>query len=104
MFLGAWPYFDEVENGRAFEPCSMNRSPDQKLLAVGDTAGHVKLYTFPCVNKEVSSLASCPACCSVPAYRALTETSLPCTTQAEFTSVKAHAREVAKVRFNCDGM
>jgi hypothetical protein len=51
--LGAWPYFDDVEHGRAFEPCTVNRSPDQKLLTVGDTAGHVKLYNYPCINKEV---------------------------------------------------
>jgi hypothetical protein len=50
---GAWPYFDDVEHGRAFEPCTVNRSPDQKLLTVGDTAGHVKLYNYPCINKEV---------------------------------------------------
>jgi hypothetical protein len=42
-----------VEHGRAFEPCTVNRSPDQKLLTVGDTAGHVKLYNYPCINKEV---------------------------------------------------
>lgn len=51
---GAWPYFDDVENGRAFEPTSANRSQDSKLLAVGDTSGAVKLFNFPCISKEVS--------------------------------------------------
>ena len=52
---GAWPYFDDVENGRAFEPTSINRSPDQKLLIVGDQAGTIKLFNYPCINKDVSA-------------------------------------------------
>lgn len=50
---GAWPYFDDVEHGRAFEPTSVNRSPDQKLLVVGDQSGAVKLFNYPCLAKEV---------------------------------------------------
>lgn len=49
-----WPYFDDVEHKRAFEPSSIHRSLDSKLLAVGDTSGAVKLYNFPCIDKEVS--------------------------------------------------
>ena len=52
---GAWPYFDDVEHGRAFEPTSAHRSPDHKLLSVGDQAGTVKLYNFPCLLKEVGT-------------------------------------------------
>ena len=42
-----------MEHGRAFEPSSINRSPDSKLLVVGDTAGTVKLLNYPCLVKEV---------------------------------------------------
>lgn len=52
---GAWPYFDDVEHGRAFEPTSVHRSPDHRLLSVGDQAGTVKLYNFPCLLKEVGT-------------------------------------------------
>ncbi len=56
---GAWPYFDDVENGRAFEPTSINRSPDEKLLVVGDQAGTIKLFNYPCINKDVSASYNC---------------------------------------------
>lgn len=52
--IGAWPYFDDVEKGIAFEPTTAHRSPNQNLLAVGDKAGAVKIYNYPCLAKQVS--------------------------------------------------
>ena len=73
---GAWPYFDEVEKGKAFEPTTAHRSPgpDENFLAIGDTAGAVKMYNFPCLTKE-----------------------------AECASHRGHVKECAKVRFSSDG-
>ena len=53
IYLGTWPYFDDVDKGRAFEPTSVHRSPDQKLLATGDTNGAVKIFNYPCLSKDV---------------------------------------------------
>jgi len=71
---GAWPYFDDVEKGRAFEPTSMHRSPDESQLAIGDQSGCVKLVNFPCISKQALNF-----------------------------SHDVHVKEVSKVRFNCDG-
>jgi len=50
---GAWPYFDDVEKGIAFEPTTAHRSSSQNLLAIGDKAGAVKIYNYPCLTKQV---------------------------------------------------
>jgi WD40 repeat protein len=71
---GAWPFFDKVEKGLAFEPSAVHRSPHNELLAVGDKGGSVSLYKYPVLSKDVDNF--------------------------EHT---AHINEVAKVRFSCDG-
>ena len=53
LLLGAWPYFDDVEKGIAFEPTTAHKSSNQSLLAVGDKAGAVKIYNYPCLSKQV---------------------------------------------------
>ena len=70
---GTWPYFDDVNKGLAFEPTCMNRSRDQSLLVVGDSSGTVKIYNYPCTEKEAVSV-----------------------------SVTTHVKEVSQVRFTCD--
>ena len=70
---GAWPYFDEIAKGTAAEPSAMHRSSDEDLLGVGDTSGAVKLFHWPCIEKEAQ-----------PQHR------------------PAHVKEVSKVRFTCD--
>jgi len=50
---GAWPYFNDVEKGVAFEPTAVHRSPGHDLLAVGDNGGAVKLMNYPALFKEV---------------------------------------------------
>lgn len=54
--VGAWPHFSEVESGTAAEPVCVHRSPNEKFLAVGDKKGMVKIYPYPCIRKEVSSM------------------------------------------------
>jgi len=71
---GAWPYFEDVDKGRAFEPTSVHRSKNEALLAVGDLNGAVKLFNYPCLSKDSISMAH-----------------------------RGHVKEVAKVRFSCDG-
>jgi len=71
---GAWPYFDDVENGRAYEPTAVHRAPDEQLLAIGDQSGCVKIFNYPCISK------------TAPNY-----------------SYNVHVKEVSKVRFSCDG-
>ena len=73
---GAWPYFDDVEKGKAFEPTSVHRScaPNEALLAVGDSGGAVKIYNYPCLSKD-----------------------------AKAGKHRGHVKEVSKVRFTCDG-
>jgi len=73
---GAWPYFDDVEKGKAFEPTTVHRSPgpEEKLLVVGASDGAVKLYNFPCLSKDAK--------CGVH---------------------RGHVRECGKVRFTADG-
>lgn len=53
LVTGAWPYFDDVEKGIAFEPTSAHRSPNQSLLVIGDKSGAVKIYNYPCLSKQV---------------------------------------------------
>ena len=55
---GAWPYFDDVDKGRAFEPTAVHRSADETLLAVGDTSGAVKIFNYPCLAKDVRLLST----------------------------------------------
>lgn len=50
---GAWPPMDEVERKKRFEPVCMHKSPEGTLLAVGDTAGNLSIYNYPCVSKQV---------------------------------------------------
>ena len=71
---GAWPYFDQVDKGLAFEPTAVHRSPDEELLAVGDTNGAVKVFNYPCLTKD-----------------------------AQPAKHRGHIKEVAKVKFSCDG-
>ena len=71
---GTWPYFDQVDKGLAFEPTAVHRSPNEELLIAGDSAGAVKVYNYPCLTKD-----------------------------AKPTRHKGHIKEVAKVRFSCDG-
>ena len=52
----------------------MHRSPDEELLAVGDTSGAVKVFNYPCLTKD-----------AVP------------------TKHRGHIKEVSKVKFSCDG-
>ena len=53
VLVGAWPYFDDVEKGIAFEPTTAHRSSSQNLLAIGDKAGAIKIYNYPCLTKQV---------------------------------------------------
>jgi WD40 repeat protein len=71
---GAWPFFDKVEKGVAFEPSAVHRSPNNQLLAVGDKSGAVKLMNYPAISKD-----------------------------APVASEPGHVNPVAKVRFSCDG-
>ena len=73
MMTGAWPYMDEVANGRAVEPACMHRSPNEELLAVGDETGVFKMFNYPCVSKQSAAITT-----------------------------HAHDGEIAKVRFSCD--
>lgn len=73
---GSWPYFDDVEKGKAFEPTTAHRMPgeEEKFLATGDSNGAVKIYNFPCLTKD-----------------------------AEAATHRGHVKEVGKVRWSCDG-
>ena len=71
---GVWPYFDKIEKGLAHEPSAVHRSPDSKLLAVGDKSGAVKLRNYPAISKDAPEV-----------------------------KVDAHVKEIAKLRFTCDG-
>ena len=71
--VGIWPSFDKVDKKLAYEPVCAHRSPDMALVASGDTAGGVKVYNCPCVNKET-----------------------------DFVEMKMHMKDVNKVRFTCD--
>jgi len=71
---GAWPFVNDVDKGLAFEPTAVHRSPGQDLLAVGDSGGAVKLMNYPALFKEA-----------------------PC------NKITGHVKEVAQVRFTCDG-
>lgn len=51
--IGCWPYFDDVNSGKEFEPTSIHRSWNKELLCTGDTAGNIKIYNHPCIVKEV---------------------------------------------------
>jgi microtubule-associated protein-like 6 len=70
---GAWPRYDEVNDGSSGDPTAMHRSKDEKLLAVGDAVGNVKAFHWPCINKD-----------------------------AHDVRLNTHVGEVAKVRFTCD--
>lgn len=48
-----WPYDEDVVNGAAAEPSCMQRSPNGKMVVVGDSNGVVRLHRYPCVRKEV---------------------------------------------------
>ena len=50
---GVWPYDEDITNGTAAEPSCMQRSPDGKLVVVGDSTGLLRLHKYPCVRKEV---------------------------------------------------
>ena len=52
---GAWPHFSDVESGLECEPTAVNRSPDRKLLAVGNQKGEVRLLNYPAIVKRVST-------------------------------------------------
>jgi hypothetical protein len=56
------------------EPTAVHRSPDQALLAVGDTDGHIKIYRYPCLQKKTPPLVD----------------------------IKAHIGPVSRIRFTCD--
>jgi microtubule-associated protein-like 6 len=51
---GVWPYFDDIDKKKAYEPSSVHRSYDETAVAVGDQGGFVKLFSYPCVSKDVS--------------------------------------------------
>jgi microtubule-associated protein-like 6 len=70
---GAWPEYEEVEKGNAFEPSTVHRSRDETFLSVGDTSGAVKIYHYPCVSKDAMNVRK-----------------------------DCHVNDVAKVRFSCD--
>lgn len=70
---GIWPTVNEDGDSTAPEPNCCHRSPNQKLLAVGDQGGNVKLFQYPCLNKK-----------------------------AAFLEYKAHIGPVAKLRFTSD--
>lgn len=63
-----------MDKGLAFEPTAVHRSHDENLLVAGDTSGAVKVFNYPCLTKD-----------AVP------------------TKHRGHIKEVAKVRFSCDG-
>lgn len=50
---GIWPLLDEQGQSVVAEPSTCHRSPNSKLLAVGDQSGNVKLYNYPCLSKKV---------------------------------------------------
>ncbi|RYG67057.1 hypothetical protein EON64_08310 [archaeon] len=53
---GIWPVLDEQGQSTGAEPSACHRSPNQKLLAVGDHGGKVKLLSYPCLSKRATSL------------------------------------------------
>ena len=71
---GCWPYFDDVNSGKESEPASIHRSPDKTLVSVGDLNGNVKLFNCPCTEKDAMRVEHF-----------------------------AHVKEVAQIRFSCDG-
>ena len=54
--------------------CWWGGSPDKQLLGVGDLNGNVKLFNCPCIEKDAPRVQQV-----------------------------AHVKEVAQVRFSCDG-
>ena len=90
----------------------MHRSADENLLAVGDTAGGVKIFNYPCLTKDVSG---------VPAHHKVSQNKYfelrlffiptlicpslfpPHPTQSVAAKHRGHIKDVAKVRFSCDG-
>jgi hypothetical protein len=55
--LGIWPKRDVTEasaGGTSLpEPTCVHRSPHHKYLAVGYVNGEVRIYNYPCINREV---------------------------------------------------
>eukprot|EP01041_Mallomonas_annulata_P001147 gene1147-2216_t len=70
---GAWPRMEDVARGTAVEPSCVHRSSDNKLLAVGYLDGTIKLFRYPCIAKDATSV-----------------------------EIGAHVKEVSKLRFTCD--
>lgn len=50
---GIWPLMDERGEALSADPASVHRSPNQRMLAVGDQGGRVKIFSFPCLDKKV---------------------------------------------------
>lgn len=51
---GIWP--KKANFGKDPEPTSVHRSSNQSLLVAGYTNGDLKLFNFPVLSKNVSSL------------------------------------------------
>jgi WD40 repeat protein len=53
---GIWPtYSERVEEGKP-DPTSVDRSLDQKLMAVSNEKGGVRVYNFPTIDKQAAFL------------------------------------------------